>query len=358
MDEAGDLAEGVRSDVNRLKSGLDRSLGSSFGDDTAEQIAQRADRVRSVMTYLRRSTFAPVLGHGLTDSLIGPRSQIAREWAESLDFPMAVSESADLAQVAQFVSVMNDPETLREMLQTYLSERAISIGTGASVNKDEDLASLVRTQWRAREESGIADPQRVLAELACPIYVNAHPWGLLTEALEDAGKAPEVDFCRWRPDVYDWPTSIFERDPDYRPSVKRPLVYHVFGALTVPDSIVITEDDYLDFMISVTADRSLIPVAVQNALSDSSLLFLGFDLTDLDTRVLLRTLVNREGGRLHKYSHVAAQVDPTSAVISPARAKQYLEKYFGRGRDPALDLYWGSVDDFARDLAQAQASVT
>ena len=30
-----------------------------------------------------------------------------------------------------------------------------------------------------------------------------------------SGKDPSVDLCRWRPDVYDWPPSPFETDPDY-----------------------------------------------------------------------------------------------------------------------------------------------
>lgn len=348
-----DLAAAVRDDLDRLIAAVDcESLGHDSVD--AEELAQRADRVRSVLTYLRRSTFTPILGHGLTDSLIAPRRQIAHEWAETLDFPLSGPDRTNLAQVAQFVSVMNDPETLREMLRSYLIGRIGGHGQG-DIALNSQLADLVRTAWREREVRREIDAQRVLAELDCPIYVNANPWGLLTEALEDAGKKPEVEVCRWRPDVYDWPESVFEREPSYRPTIECPLVFHVFGALSVPESTVITEDDYLDFMASVAADRSLVPLPVQNALADSSLLLLGFDLTELDTRVLLRTLVSQEGGRLHKYTHVAAQVDPESSAISPARAKQYLERNFGRGREPAMDLYWGSVDDFVRDIAAAGA---
>ena len=61
------------------------------------------------------------------------------------------------------------------------------------------------------------------------------------------------------PDVYDWPVSVFESEPGFVPTVERPLVYHVFGQLDVPESLVITEDDYDDFLVGITENRALIP---------------------------------------------------------------------------------------------------
>ena len=37
--------------------------------------------------------------------------------------------------------------------------------------------------------------------------------------------------------------------------------------------------------------------------------------------------------------------------MSPARARRYLEKYFTKFRKPSIDIFWGSVDDFASGLA-------
>lgn len=97
------------------------------------------------------------------------------------------------------------------------------------------------------------------------------------------------------------------------------------------------------------------PHSVRRALADSALLLLGFDLNEWDARALLRTLVDQEGaGRLRRYTHVAAQVDPSSGVASPARAARYLERYFGRAREPAIDIYWGSVEEFTAELEAAR----
>ena len=180
--------------------------------------------------------------------------------------------------------------------------------------------------------------------------MTAQPYRLLAEALRREGKQPQVELCRWRPDVDHWPSSVFEREPDFVPTPERPLVFHVFGHLGFEESLVLTEDDYLDFLARVAADDQLVPLAVQKALADSALLFIGFRLEEWDVRVLLRALVSREAARkLEDYTHVAAQIDLGAGVMSPARARRYLERYFGKGTTPSFDIFWGTVDEFAAD---------
>ncbi len=156
--------------------------------------------------------------------------------------------------------------------------------------------------------------------------------------------------CRWN-DYLEKQPSIFDSEPDYRPSPDRPLVYHLFGRLSAPDSLVLTEDDYFDFLIGVTSRNELIPGVVRRALTDSALLFLGFELDDWDFRVLYRSVMGREGRRRRvKYAHVAAQVDPEGErIANPQRARKYLESYF-EGED--ISIYWGTVADFAGELKQ------
>ena len=131
----------------------------------------------------------------------------------------------------------------------------------------------------------------MLARLPIPVYVTTEWTTHLSDALEttDPPKHAIVEFCRWNPDVRRWPETSVPRG--YVPDVQHPLVFHVFGKLDVPESLVITEDNFFDFLVSVAEDRSLIPLVVQEALSNSSLLFLGFGLEDWDVRVLLRSLI-------------------------------------------------------------------
>ena len=317
----------------------------------SERDPDSVDLVRSLVAHIRAGQFTPIVGLGLTDSLVGPRRLLARQWARTFEFPMARHQQDDLAGVARFVSVMTNAATLRSSLDDYLRGQLMAAAPGQA-DVEDDLATLVRAAWDQQRSADPDEPHVVLAKLPCPIYVVAHPWDLLAEALRAEGKAPVVELCRWNHEVYDWPASVFESEPDYTPSVERPLVFHVFGRLDFPESLVLTEDDYFDFLVGVTQDRSLIPTAVKRVLADSALLLLGFGLEDWDVRVLLRTLVSQEGARkLHKYTHVAAQLDLAGGVISPARAQRYLERYFGKHREPSIDIYWGSVDEFAADLS-------
>ena len=45
--------------------------------------------------------------------------------------------------------------------------------------------------------------------------------------------------------------------PDYKPSQDKPLVYHLHGELNNPQSMVLTETDYLDFLINLSKEEIL-----------------------------------------------------------------------------------------------------
>ena len=82
----------------------------------------------------------------------------------------------------------------------------------------------------------------------------------------------------------------------------------------------------------------------------SAVVLLGFDLEGLDTKVLLRSLVTQEGAAPDDVPHLAVQVDLSSSMLRPDRAKEYLQRYFGHRRRGSLEIYWGGVSDFIDDL--------
>jgi hypothetical protein len=128
-----------------------------------------------------------------------------------------------------------------------------------------------------------------------------------------------------------------------------PLVYHLFGRLQVPESLVLTEDDYFDYLIGMTKRDDIIPPAVVRAWNDNALLFLGFQVDDWNFRVLFRSIMNQEGrARRKKKPHVAVQIDPEDGgSVDPFRARQYLERYF---QDEDVNIYWGSTEEFISEL--------
>jgi hypothetical protein len=319
----------------------------------------------ALVRNIRSARCTPILGPGLAEALLGSRRELAQRWAETYHFPMAPQDRDDLPQVAQYLAVNQDPmfprgelaEYLKQMLVERLEEeadpsnaehRALVERAAQASAPDAPLDDLFKAVGALHLMTDPAEPHRVLANLPLPIFITTDPSSLLTQALESVGKQPRVEFCRWNPQIESLP-SIYDAEPNYRPSIEQPLVYHLFGRLGEPDSIVLAEDDYFDYLIGVTSNNDLIPPVVRRALTDTALLFLGFRLDAWDFRVLFRSIMNREGsGRRTNYAHVAAQVDPEEGrILEPVRARRYLESYFG---DAKISIFWGSVEDFATEI--------
>ena len=294
----------------------------------------------------------PILGSGLLEPYLGPTREFARRWAERNHFPLADYAREDLPQVAQYLSVSFKASALRTMFEEELSDalqRHLSL-EGTSPTAADSASALLSQAGTLRRQKDPAEPHRVLAALPFPIYLTTNPDHLLVEALCEAGKQPEVGLCPWSEKV-DWSESIFapDRDPDFRPSVDRPLVYYLFGRLDDPRSLVLTEDDYFDYLIGLTRNNELVPAVVRRALVDTALLFIGFRLDDWDFRVLFRSLM-AQGGRQRSadYAHVAVQIDPeVGHNLDPEGSRRFLQRYF---EDADIRIYWGQVGDFAREL--------
>lgn len=316
------------------------------------------DGVRSIVTQLTRQKCTPVLGLGVTEALVGRTRRLAREWGDHVDFALADYLRADLSQVAQFVRVVNDRATLTSGFRDHLTQAVRDRHPGLELpDPAPDIDGLLQLVWNTYGRNADNDPHAVMAQLPCSIYVSAHPSDLLTHALRTADRDPVVEVCRWRPGVYDWPPSIWDTEPGYEPTPERPLVYHPFGRLAIPDSLVITQDEGFDFLIAVTRERELVPLVVREALADSALLLLGFDLDDNDIGLIMRTLFNAEAlGRAQSqdYTHLAVQAGIAEVAI-PSRAKRYLEKYFRSVQKPPIEIFWGTLEAFLGELQHQRA---
>jgi hypothetical protein len=191
-------------------------------------------------------------------------------------------------------------------------------------------------------------PYQVLAQLPFPIYITTDPTDLLLDVLKAVGKNPQTELCRWNSYVMRLP-SCYDDQPKYRPTSECPLVYQLFGNIKEPRSLVLTEDDYFNYLIGVTRNKDLIPRAVRAILADSTLLFLGFHLDNWDFRILFHSIMNQEGSeRLNDYAHVAVQIEPEEGrILEPERAHRYLESYFQNAK---ISIYWGNVKTFTQDI--------
>jgi hypothetical protein len=124
-------------------------------------------------------------------------------------------------------------------------------------------------------------------------------------------------------------------------------VFHVHGHQDVPESIVLTEDDYLEFLVSLSKrSKELLSSRIQEALAGTSLLFIGYRLADWDLRVLLHGLLTATEKSLRRAS-ISVQLPPDLPPEHQENAVAYLERYFGELK---ISLFWGKAADFAKKL--------
>ncbi len=304
----------------------------------------------ALIDSVQNSECTPIIGSQVSEQLLGSTRDIARTWADAYKYPMQAHEREDLPQVAQFLAVKQNARFVqRELIEHLRGELLERYGAEVPGGEKKSLNELFAFLSAQERERNPTDPYAVLATLPARIFVTTNASNMLEEALRAAGKDPVVEICRWNEELAKVP-SIFDTEPTYDPSVERPLVFHLFGTFDEPFSLVLTEDDYFDFLLGIATNRDLVPIVVREALADSALLFLGFQLDDWGFRVVLRTLVNQQGrSRRSRYAHIAGQILPQeNEVLEPERASRYLEAYFADSAD--ISIYWGSAQDFSREL--------
>jgi len=301
---------------------------------------------KSIVDSVRRRNFVPIVGPDVGEAIQGLKRELAEHLAGVHGFPMAPAQRTDLAKVAQYLTVRESRklahDEILEGLRTQIVKRHPDLGTTGGL---KSLFKAVASRRRDDE----SDPFRILASLKGSVYVNAGWDPLLPLALSEAGARPKLLHGEWRKTKDQHP-----REPLYKgmPTAENPVVYYILGFLGQSDTLVLTEDDYVDYLIAATS-YNLVPWVVRGTLVKSSLLFLGFPLDDWAFRVIFRLIMSLEGSaQLSDYAHVGVQLDPAEHELADVeRAREYLQEYFGTSRDaPRIDIYWGSAADFLNEL--------
>ena len=135
---------------------------------------------------------------------------------------------------------------------------------------------------------------RDIAELPFTLCINTTPDNFLYNALIEAGKEPLRDHYNFK---RAHPLALVE------PTVKEPLIYDLYGSRTEPESLVLTENDRLEFLVNVIKGSPELPpfIRSQFANSDTSFLFVGFGFQQWHNRILLHVL-NAHGRRNRSFA--------------------------------------------------------
>jgi len=329
----------------RLKSGRIWYV-PGFGDDRV------FSKWKALIAYIKDKSCTPILGPGLYEPFLGTLGDIAQRWAKEFNYPLSPADLDSLPRIAQYLTIEQSPQFpklyLQELLIKNLSARfgyelPPELLDPENDTKLDEFINIVGAKRREREPD---DSYKLLAQMPYRIYITTNLNSLLESTLEEAGRKPYVVLAPWNPYTEE---RILSLDPEYEPDPEHPLVYHLFGRLAEFDSVVLTEDDYFDYLLGVSRNNDLIPGYVRNALRNNSLLFIGFRMDEWNFRILFRSIVDKKTEFMNQYVHMAAQIEPEEGrIIDAEGARRYLEEYFKNVA--SINLYWGTAEEFVKEL--------
>jgi hypothetical protein len=319
---------------------------------------------------------------------------LAQIWADEIGYPL--SDSYQLARVAD----LDDDEMAKRKYLAFLKRALVwiaeddeTVAAQVSDLKPEDLAETRIDDMDDRQvktlenhlsgfmfseiahelqypkfDERYRDPLQILAELHLPLYLTTSSHDFMERALHNAGRREvRTQVCHWfvEPGTLSSPGETVHyggMDPEHNPTEQldldpeKPLVYHLFGYEQYPSSLVLTEDDYLDFLVRVIRESSdqtgtILPHAVRAALRQSSILLLGYRLQDWEFKVLFRGILRDTA--IGKKTRLVIQLDPLKQahVQEPENTyptHEYLRKYFA----PHYRVDWGTTEMFLNRLEQ------
>jgi len=279
------------------------------------------------------------------------------------------SDRQTLARVAQhkLVKGMDAEQPKRDYL-SYLKESLLIVAEDNPLAADQaralraeagglfftDIAQMLGYPRFAAPDKD--DSLRLLARLnTLSIYVTTSPHDFMERALEaENRKNYRTQICFWRGE----PTNVrneHRKDRDYRPTPQNPVVYHLFGHERYPGSMVLAEDDYVDFLMRISQtpvnqEDAILPDYLPAALRERSLLLMGYRLQDWDFRALFRGLIAAKRGADRRFS-LAIQFKPSPQKVSdPAEAEEYLQGCIKLVEPANFRIEWESTDRFIRQL--------
>lgn len=260
-----------------------------------------AGQPQSISQRVRSGAALPILSHAaLFDLALFGHDAFRRYYAERIGYPAAdLPDVGQLANYDRYTSRASDldcKEFYLACLKNHLFREARAAGVSADALEEAraqvdsvGVTAFAHLLGYPRFDLPQTYPLQVVANLPFKIYLTLSATTFLEDALRHTKKAPLTKMCRWRGPIAAPEKDLWLIPDDYRPSVERPLVYHLCGldahpqtGAALPGSLALSEDDHLEMLVNLaegrgkeSADR--LPALVRGALFDDVVL-LGFRL--------------------------------------------------------------------------------
>lgn len=208
----------------------------------------------TLVDELKKQTLVPFLGAGASLRFDGATGlptggSLAEMLAEECKYPG--KDKFDLLRVAQYYAFRRGEMRLRSSLHEKLSLKEVKPG----------------------------QVHNTIASWPVNVVLTTNFDNLMERAFSKRDKDPSKALYDRKGD---------QKEIDVTPTVDKPLVYKLHGSLENLDSMIVTEDNYIDFLISLIEGNPKVPDIIKNVFRRCSILFIGYGLKDWNIRVLLR----------------------------------------------------------------------
>lgn len=307
------------------------------------------------------------LGTSLEADSFAINDQLAADWATFIGYPLK-DDAPQFSRIAQYNLVKNRndanlakrqylafvkmcllnvasrdeglTEELKEWVNEYIAKiynrNIVDISLALESNSFSYIAHHLKYPRFSNEQN---NPLNRLAELPLPIYITTSYHDFIERALAKNGKHPRVQICPWNGDsAYTKPHWFDPTSAPQNVDVENldadettPLVYHLYGLEKEPSSLVISEDDFMEFLIKVSVNKNTIPETFISKMTQSSLLMLGYRLSSWDFRVLFKGVIKQVRDITPDGVNFAVQLDP--AVMQSGNPDQNQEEILNQARE-------------------------
>ena len=256
-------AGGTRLGIRRRAAGRDAHATVALDTDVATALGFLAKEIKAgnCVLFLGAAVHAPPPMGSAFSYPPAERPPIGPQLSRML------AEQCDLASTHPH----EDPENLQRVSLFYEIKHS--------------RGQLVNAVREAVQDGKTASPMvKALAELGFRLVVTTNYDRLFETALTLAGRTPRL--CVYSPDN-------FARTPAHKaPTAETPVLYKIHGDALEDESIVITDEDYIQFVLRMSDKGPFdpIPLQLKYYLTNYTTLIVGYSLLDYNLRLLFKTL--------------------------------------------------------------------
>lgn len=175
---------------------------------------------QTIIESIEDGALTPFLGAGVSNPPLPGARDLAERMAEATNYPF---KSRDLMEVAQYSATLTDPSSPKRFVRRFFEQ-------------------IPDPNFRDPHQ-----PHAILASLPIPVYLTTNYDTYMEKALEVRLRTARPEICRWNSGLK---LRYHDTMSETEPTVGNPVVYHLHGSAQDHDTLVLTEDDYLDFMVN------------------------------------------------------------------------------------------------------------